>query len=167
LATREVRAQDDKQPAEPMAAPSASAPIAPTKPLAGPPAIPASDLDTFLLRDSKGNLVPMIGLTFEDFEKLILLKKGMKPPQPPAFTIDSLTISGKAAGEVAELQAAVTIRVRQPGWVKVPLRLSPAALVEPASHEGPGEHILSAGTDADGYILWLNGESKSHQVQLK
>jgi hypothetical protein len=166
LAQEEKVAPEPTSP-PPAAVPAATPPASPVKPFVGPQPLPASDLDTFLLRDSKGNLVPMIGLTFEDFEKLVRLKKGIQPPSPPAFTIDSVNITGKAAGEVAELQASISVRIRQSGWVKVPLRLSPAALVEPPKYQGPGEHIFVSGADAEGYVLWLQGEGKSHQLHLK
>jgi hypothetical protein len=136
------------------------------KPVAGPPT-PASELETYLLRDSKGNLVPVIGLTFEDFEKLLKIQKGLAPPPPPPFSIDSLTVTGKADGSTAELQVAATVRVRQEGWVRVPLRFGGTALLEPAKYQGPGEHVLNVGSEGDGYLLWLKGQGKSHQVQLR
>ena len=49
------------------------------RPVTGP-AVEASQLDTFLLRDSKGNLVPVLGLPFEEFEQLLRVKKGLAPP---------------------------------------------------------------------------------------
>jgi hypothetical protein len=138
----------------------------------GPHAPPASELDTFLLRDSKGNLIPLIGMSFEDFEKLKRIEKGLQPPPPPAYSFDSLTISGESSESAAQLQVSLSIRVREPGWVKIPLRLQPAALLEPAKYQGPGEHVLSAGGEGetgagDGFVLWLKGEGKSHQLQLK
>lgn len=142
-------------------------PTKPALPVHGPAARAASELDTYLLRDSKGNLVPVIGMSFEDFEALIQLKKGLAPPPPPPFAIDSLTITGRAEATSAELQAAVQIRVRQSGWVRVPLRLGGTALLEPAKYQGPGEHVLSVAENGEGYWLWLKGEGKPHQVQLR
>lgn len=132
----------------------------------GPPT-PASELETYMLRDSKGNLVPVIGLTYEDFEKLLQLKKGLAPPPPPPFSIDSLTLTGKADAAAAELQLAATVRVRQDGWVRVPLRLAGSALLEPAKYQGPGEHVLQSGADQEGYSLWLKGQGKPHQLQFR
>lgn len=141
-------------------------PPAEKKPIAGPPT-PASELETYLLRDSKGNLVPVIGLTFEDFEKLLKIQKGLAPPPPPPFSIDSLTVTGKADGSTAELHVATTVRVRQEGWVRIPLRFAGTALLEPAKYQGPGEHVLNVGSEGEGYLLWLKGQGKSHQVQLR
>ncbi len=144
------------------------------KPAVAGPAAPtfsqqkaASELDTYLLRDSKGNLVPVIGLSFEDFEKLLQIQKQLAPPPPPPFAIDSLTIAGKVEGATAELQVNATVRVRQDGWVRVPLRFAGSALLEPAKHQGPGEHVLNVGADGEGYVLWLKGQGKAHQLQLR
>lgn len=150
-------------PAKPAEAPE---PKAESKPAAGP-AAPPSELSTYLLRDSKGNLVPVIGMSYEDFEKLLQIQKGLAPPPPPPFSIDSLTITGKADKTTAELQVTTTVRVRQEGWVRVPLRLNGSALLETAKYQGPGEHVLNVGTDAEGYVLWLKGQGKAHQVQLR
>lgn len=136
---------------------------------AGPPDQPAagSELNTYYLRDSKGNLVPVLGFSFEDYEKLLQIKMGLAPPPPPSFSVDSLNLSGKADGGVAELQLATMVRVRQEGWVKVPLRLTGCALLEPAKYQGTGDHVLTAATDHEGFSLWLKGQGKPHQLQLR
>lgn len=152
--------------AEPSAEP-APGPKKPSLPVQGPAAPTVSELDTYVLRDSKGNLIPVIGMSFEEFEALLQLKKGLAPPPVPPFAIDSLVISGKAVANTAELQATVQIRVRQAGWVRVPLRLGGTALLEPARYQGPGEHVLSVADNGEGYWLWLKGEGKPHQVQLR
>ncbi|QDU26880.1 hypothetical protein ETAA8_19640 [Anatilimnocola aggregata] len=137
------------------------------KPSTGPAAPPPSELDTYMLRDKKGNLVPVIGLSFEDFEKLVQIQKGLLPPPPPAYAFDSLTLTGKADGATAEFQATASVRVKQPGWVRIPLRFGGGALLEPAKHNGPGDFLLSVAGDGEGYLLWLKGEGKAHQIQLK
>ena len=71
----------------------------------GGPAVEASPLDTFLLRDSKGNLVPVVGMTFEEFEKLQRLKMGLASPAPPAQALESLSLSGTADAAVADLKS--------------------------------------------------------------
>lgn len=160
-ATTEVPAPQPTQPAVGTPAkPAPPPPIGPTPPV-------ASELDTYMLRDSKGNLVPVIGLSFEDFEKLVRIQKGLLPPQPPAFAFDSLTITGKADGLTADLQLNAVVRVKQPGWVRVPLRLSGSALLEPAKYAGSGDHLLSAAGNGEGLVLWLKGEEKPHSLQLK
>src|SRR3569623_1388427 len=41
---------------------------------------PAGQLDTFMLRDSKGNLVPVLGLTFEEFQRLLRSQQRLTAP---------------------------------------------------------------------------------------
>lgn len=168
--TPKTDATEQPAPLKPGDVPGASgnAPTpAPNKPVLGPAAPPASEGDTYLLRDRKGQLIPVIGLSYEDFEALIQLKRGLSPPPPPPFSIDSLSITGKTETTTAELQATVQIRVRQEGWVRVPLRLGGTALLEPSKYQGPGEHLLSVADNGEGYWLWLKGQGKSHQVQLR
>ena len=76
--------------AEPPRATTPPAAAEAPKPL-GNPAAEASPLDTFLLRDSKGNLVPVLGMQFEEFERLLRLKKGLSPAAAPGFTLERLS----------------------------------------------------------------------------
>ena len=156
-----------EQPPAAAAAPASVAPAtAESKPQAGP-ALEASRVDTFMLRDSKGNLVPVLDLPFEEFERLLRLQRGVGAAEPPPYTIDSLTVSGQAKGDIADLRLTATIRVRKSGWVRVPLGLENAILREPAKYQGPGEHLM--GVDAaEGYVCWLKGpEAEPHVVTLQ
>jgi hypothetical protein len=127
----------------------------------------ASPLDTILMRDAKGNLVPVVGMGFEEFEQLLRAKKGLAPAAAPAYTIEAVSLVGKAAERLAEFQMTVTIRVREPGWIRVPLHLATAVIREPLKHEGPGECFLSSDENAGGYACWLKGnDSRPHVVSL-
>ncbi len=145
--------------------PPATAPDSP-KPVAGP-AVEASQLDTFLLRDSKGNLVPVLNMPFDEFERLLRIKRGLAAPDPPAYSLDTLSISGTAGRDLANLQAVLTIRVRRAGWVRVPLGFSKATLRESAKYQGPGEHVVTFDAD-DGYVCWLSGaDARPHTLTLQ
>jgi hypothetical protein len=156
-----------EQPAEP--SPPREAPPAQTEspePVVGP-AVEARDLNTFLLRDNKGNLVPVLGITFEEFEALWKLKRGLTPPAPPGFTLDALSISGTASGNVADLQITLTIRIREPGWIRVPLGLQGAVIRQPSKYEGSGEHFLTY-EEPGGYTAWLkDADAKPHILTLQ
>ena len=129
-------------------------------------AVEASALDTFLLRDSKGNLVPVLDMPFEEFERLLRIKRGLAPQSPPEYTLDSLTIAGTHAAGIVNLEVRAAIRTNQSGPVRVPLALSKAVLTQPAEYQGLGEHYLT--TDAEGFVLWLTGkEGETHRVTLK
>lgn len=126
----------------------------------------ASPLDTYLFRDKKGNLVPVIGRTFEELEELFKQKKGLVPPAPPSYSLDALTLSGSVEGGLANLQVSATIRVRESGWIRVPLRLNKSVLREATTYEGPGEHFVLY-EEQDGYVCWLSGTGdKPHVVKL-
>lgn len=130
---------------------------------AGPKAngsgVETSPLDTFLLRDGKGNLVPVLGMPFEEFEQLLRLKKGLAAPAGPAYTLDSLTLAGNADGAIANLQMKATIRLRSDNWVRVPLQMRGAAIRETPQLEGTGEHYLAFDEAAGGYVCWLKSAS--------
>ena len=132
------------------------------KPVAGP-AVEASSLDTLFLRDSKGNLVPVLGMSFEEFEQLWRMKRGLGGPAAPAYTLDALTLVGSADDGLANFQLTATIHVRQEGWVRVPLLLPTAIIRGESRHEGPGEHYL-ASDPAGGFICWLKGASGEPHV---
>jgi hypothetical protein len=121
-----------------------------------------------MLRDSKGNLVPVLDLPFEEFERLLRIRRGLGPPAPPGYTLDSLSVAGTANKDLADLQVTATIRVREAGWVRVPLALGNAVLRQPARHEGPGEHYLAYDAEESGFVAWLKGaDAKPHVLTLQ
>jgi hypothetical protein len=151
------------------AAPSPRAAIAPTESArsGANPSVEVSPLDTILMRDAKGNLVPVVGMAFEEFEQLLRLKKGLSPNAAPAYTLEAISLVGKANERTADLQLTATIRVREPGWVRVPLHLPNAVVRQSTRHEGPGEHFLTYDASAGGYVCWLNGnDARPHVVSL-
>ena len=149
------------------AQPTPSSPAPPT-PAAGPAALEASPLETYYLRDSKGQLVPVPGFTYEEFEQLLRLKRGLAAAPPPGYTLDVISLSGTAGNGTSNLQVVATIRVRDEGWVRVPLQLGKAVLRQPAKHEGPGEHFVAFDAELGGYVSWLRGaDAKPHVVTLQ
>lgn len=133
-----------------------------------PSAVEASQLDTFLLRDSKGNLVPVLGMTFDEFEQLLKIKKGLTPAPPPGYTLDALSIAGKAEKGVADLQVTVTVRIRDEGWVRVPLGMKTAVFRQPPRYEGSGEHEILYDDATGGYVAWFRGAgAKPHVLTLQ
>jgi hypothetical protein len=153
-----------------------------TTPMAGPAPIAPSPLDTYLLRDNKGNLVPVLDLPFEEFERLLRIKRGLAPPALPGYSLDVLSVTGAAADDdsgdqpaarsaatsLVDLQVVATIRVRDSDWVRVPLALGKAVLRQPAKYEGPGEHFLAYEPTEDAYVAWLRGANdKPHVLSLQ
>lgn len=145
---------------------STPVPPEPARPASGA-AVEASPLDTILMRDAKGNLVPVVGMPFEEFEQLLRSKKGLSPAAAPAYTLEVVSLVGKATERVADLQLTATVRVREPGWIRVPLHLPGAVVRQPLKHEGAGEHFLTYDAAAGGYVCWLNGnDSRPHVISL-
>ena len=160
-AATEAPAKPATEPPAPQAVPAG------TRPTPGPGVEPRQ-LDTFLLRDSKGNLVPVLGMSFDEFEQLLKLKKGLAPPPPPGFTLDVLSITGTVTKGVADLQITLTVRVRDEGWVGVPLGMKSAVLREQPRYEGPGEHRVRFDEDKGGYEVWLRGAGdKAHVLTMR
>jgi hypothetical protein len=162
-----------EQPAEPRSPPASSGqatvngPNGQTPRSTAGPAVEASQLDTFLLRDSKGNLVPVLGLSFEEFEQLLRLKRGLVAPPAPTYSLERLSVVGTADERLAELTVTATIRVRQEGWVRVPLEMASVVMRQPATYEGPGEHFIAFDEQSGGYICWLSGnDARPHVVTL-
>ncbi|MFN0018068.1 MAG: hypothetical protein ACKVP0_07405 [Pirellulaceae bacterium] len=154
--------QPDEPPKKEPSPPAANGPKTPV----GPAAPKGSELDTFLLRDSKGNLVPVLGMTFEDFEKLLKLKQGLAPAQPPAYVLDGLSITGTVQNQLATLEVTATIRIRDDGWVRVPLKMNKGVLKDIPKYTGPGEQFTTFDA-ADGYLCWLKGaDAKPHVVKF-
>jgi hypothetical protein len=137
-----------------------------TKVPVGPASPRASELDTFLLRDSKGNLVPVLGMSFEEFEKLLKLRQGLAPAQPPAFLLDGLSITGSVKDQLATLEVTATIRIREEGWVRVPLKMNKGVLRDIPRHTGSGEQFTTYDS-VEGYQCWLRGaDAKPHVVKM-
>jgi hypothetical protein len=107
-------------------------------------------------------------MSFEEFEQLLRMKKGLAPAAAPSFTLERLSLTGTSNEKTADLEVKATIRVRQDGWVRVPLGLGSAVIRKPPQHEGPGEFSLDFDAEAGGYVCSLNGNGeKSHVVTLQ
>jgi hypothetical protein len=144
------------------------APAAEAPKQAGNSAAEGNPLDTFLLRDSKGNLVPVLGMSFDEFEQLLRMKKGLAPAAAPGFTLERLTLAGTANEKAADLEVKATIRVRQAGWVRVPLGLGPAVLRQQPKHEGPGDFLVDFDAATGGFVCGLSGNgAEPHVVTLQ
>jgi hypothetical protein len=120
------------------------------------------------LKDKDGNLQAVPGFTFEDFIEYYNLKHRLdQQEQKPHYNLERIDITGTAVGERAELTITLTISLRDPQWVRVPLRLGGAALREPARYEGQGNHLVHFEDDREGYVCWLRGDpGQTHQLTL-
>ncbi len=125
--------------------------------------------ELFLLKDKEGNLQAVPGFTYEDFKNLYNLKNRLdQQEQKPRYNLDRIDITGTSVGERAELSITLTIVLRDPQWVRVPLRLGGVVLREPARYEGQGNHLVHFEDDHEGYVCWLRGDpGQTHQLTLQ
>lgn len=121
------------------------------------------------LPNKSGDLVPVPNLTFEDLMRAWeIIHRLDQQEQRPRFSINSIDLSGAAQGERAELTATFTIVVRDPQWVRVPLRLGGAALRDPPHDDGKGNLLVHFADDRDGYVCWLRGDpNETHKLTLR
>lgn len=113
--------------------------------------------EVYYLPDETGKLRPVPGWTLEDFRRLI--EQQAAPGQAPAYSLQRWTAQGKADGAHARLTVEIAIKVvKQPQdrWVRVPLQMNNAILVEPAQ-TSRGSLILEYQEAQDGYVAWLRG----------
>ncbi|MDZ4819053.1 MAG: hypothetical protein SGJ20_08780 [Planctomycetota bacterium] len=124
---------------------------------------------TYRLYDKDGVLVPVPGMTLEEFTELYQLKKQLKQPrQAPGASIQQLTVTGEVSGSNVDLQVQVQLRLSEAGWTRIPLGLGSAALQPGAEYKGEGEHVLQFDKASGEYVVLIRGEKQSeHQLNLK
>ena len=77
-------------------------------------------------------------------------------------------MTGTAKERVADFKVTATIRVREEGWVRVPLLMSSAVMRELPKYEGPGDYVVNYEASAGGYVCWLKGnDARPHVVTLQ
>ena len=125
--------------------------------------------ETYYVRDENGKLVPVLGFSFEEWQRLYQLDKKLKQPsQPPRFSLQSMLIQGVDEGNRATLDSEFEVLVRDNQWVRVPLKLGESVLLEPVNHEGPGEQFTDFDKDRQEYVSWIRAPANSrHKLRLK
>ena len=162
----------------PMASPSGTAPLAPAVPpktlgAAGNTASNSSAVreakpEVYFVKSANGELVPLVGFTLEQFEKMLREEGAAAPPPKPTFRIDGVEATGTVDSRNARLQITFTIDVDAAGWVRVPLGLRGSVLEKQAEYSGPGKFTLEYDPKADEYALWLNGkEEQKHKLTVR
>ena len=153
----------------PSPAPSAS-PSSEASPVAGQATenpskeLKPSPLDTFWLRDSKGALVPVLGMTFEEFEELWRLRRGLGPPTPPPYVLERLSLTGTVNDQSADCRLKATVAVQAEGWQRVPLRMPSGVIQTLDASWTQGGRLLTFDPAAGGYVVWLKGSGGQPQT---
>jgi hypothetical protein len=154
----------NQKPQENSSTPASPAPAASPGTEGPSKALEPSPLDTFWLKDSKGALVPVLGMSFEEFEQLWRLRRGLGPPAPPPYVLERLSLTGSAAEQVAECRLSVTVSVQAEGWQRVPLRMASGVIRNLDASWAQGGRLLSFDPAAGGYVVWLKGTSGQPQT---
>ncbi len=110
----------------------------------------------------------MLDFKYQDFVDLYQLKNQLdQRNQPPPYSLEQLSLTGRAGSGFAELSVRLQVLVRGADWVRVPLRLDQGLLHGEIQHRGPGEQMVRFEPDGEGYICWLHGPANTrHQLTL-
>ncbi len=122
----------------------------------------------FLRNKDGGLLQAVLGFTLEDFERFMAQRAQLGlGQQPPRFQFERLIASGQADERHAELSIELSVVVNQPGWVRIPLRMSEAVMRAKPRYQGPGEYRVEFEATGKEHVLWLRGEGEQpHRVAL-
>ncbi len=155
--------------AQPDAAPAPMEPAeAPRKPPVEASSGSVKEAPPLYMFDENGKPQAMLGWTLEDFERLREQAEARTQPDPaPRYAIESLSVTGTAKNDVAEVTVEIRVWVRDPE-ARVPLRLD-QAIPSPDGIEypGSGQAVLQAPANGEGYVLWIRGEPRQqHRLTL-
>ena len=108
------------------------------------------------VRDKNGNLVPVLDLSLEQFQRLYDRERGAGGANgPPAFSIQRLRVSGEVEGGQAKLQIVADMLVKQTGWTRIPLRFPEVVSRQLPTWDGGGQQFLDYEAD-EGFVWWLS-----------
>ena len=159
-------AEQDVVPAstDPGKAPSQTPAEAPAEPVKEGP------LPIIYMLDENGKPVPMLGWTLPEFEELRKRAEAQtQADQPPRYILLSMSATGNAKADYAELTVRFEVWTRDERWSRVPLGLEQALfLSEPLEYKGSGECFLHLDEGSKGYVAWIRGAAEQqHQLTLK
>ncbi|MEN6407212.1 MAG: hypothetical protein ABFC77_12160 [Thermoguttaceae bacterium] len=122
----------------------------------------------YYLPDPQGRLQPVLDFKYQDFVELYRLKNQLtRRSDPPRYSLQRMTATGKAGEEFVELSVQLQILVRDDDWVRVPLQLEPGLLRGEPKYRGSGEQFLHDDGNGDGYVCWIRGKANSqHEITL-
>ncbi len=149
LALRTSRAQDEEKPAPSIAPRSGNQPTtAADEPLR----------ILWLRNPATGELVPVPGLTIDEYDKLDRIRRGLPPETtaPPSYVLSDLKLTGKAKGASVACELTLDLELRDDRWARIPLGLSRAVIRSAPNEEN---WLVAPDNASDGFILWAKGAS--------
>src|SRR5690606_9194793 len=114
-------------------------------------------------------LVPLLGFPYEELREFVERKQNERKAAPKPYSIGQLVLEGSVEGSRGELTATYSITLATDGnagdeWIRVPLDLQGAVLLEPAAYQGQGQGRVEFDAETNSYVALLLGESSSTHV---
>ena len=126
-------------------------------------------MDVWLVDPKTGNREMRV--TPEEIEEILrAFHESKEHDRPPRFSLQSISVTGKAKENLAELAVQFEALVRDRDNVRIPLHLDEALLLGGHRYEGPGQtRALHYDEGGDGYVWFLLGgtEEQSHKLTLQ
>lgn len=108
--------------------------------------------------------MPVLGMSFEEFEELWRLRRGLGPPAPPPYVLERLSLTGNAGDQAAECRLKVTVAIQADGWQRVPLRMPTGVIRNLDESWTQAGRLLMFDPTGGGYVVWLKGTSGQPQT---
>jgi len=127
-------------------------------------ALPKSDI--IYLKDQSGRPVPVpMNASVQEYLKWLEAREAENATRIPDYDLISLSLTGSSTERTVELDALISLRVREKtGAVRVPLQLNEAVLKK-VSHTGDGEFAFIGLDNKAGYEWSVSGAGV-HTIQL-
>lgn len=111
----------------------------------------------WLRNPATGELVPVPGLTIDEYDKLDRIRRGLpaEAAVPPNFLLSELKVSGNAKGRLFSGEMVLELELRDDHWARIPLGLSRAVIRSIPSEK---EWLVAPDGASDGLILWAKGK---------
>lgn len=165
---RALNGQDEK-PAE------ASATTQPAKQTSPKPGSKDSDQESdplkilWLRNPATGELVPVPGLTIDEYDKLDRIRRGLPPEitAPPNYVLNDLKLTGIGKGGSITFELDLEVELRDDRWARIPLGLSRAVFRSAPSEEN---WLVTPEVATEGFVLWARGkagEKKNLKLQFE
>jgi hypothetical protein len=112
----------------------------------------------WLKNPATGELVPVPGLTIDEYDKLDRIRRGLPPESatPPNFVVTDLRLTAQVKGMHSVCELALEVELRDDQWARIPLGLTKAVVRSAPSEE---HWLVAPDSTSDGLVLWAKGRA--------